>query len=86
MSCIDKDNSNCPFADNEYSCQAQNTGCLPSPYEIVQMRILNGKTWSCHDNPSVPCTGGIRHLKELSLPHKVIDPKLATEDDWRDYV
>lgn len=66
--------------------QAQNYGCLPSPYEIVVMRRDHGKTWACHENISAPCAGAIRRLKEIGVDHRVIDPILVTErDDWTEF-
>ena len=77
----------CPFAFTDISEQVQNYGCLPSPYEIIEMRIEFGKTWACHDEPSVPCAGAIKYLYEHDMPWKVIDPVLVTEgDNWGLYV
>lgn len=70
----------CPFAITAESDRAQNYGCLPTPGEIIAMRVDHGKTWACHAEPTKPCAGGIRALKALGLPHKVIDPVLATEE------
>lgn len=73
----------CPFAQTEESEYAQNTGCLPSPYEIMVMRIQYGKTWACHSDTSKPCQGAIRHLKRNNEDASVIDPNLITEEsDW----
>ena len=81
--CAPTESSHCPFAMTDASGQAQNYGCLPSPYEIVVMRRDHGKTWACHENNSAPCAGAIRHLKEIGVDHRVTDPVLVTEsDDW----
>lgn len=87
MACdLDSDKCCCPFAFTELSEQVQNYGCLPSPYEIVQMRVKYGKTWACHDEPTIPCIGTINYLKEKGLPYKVIDPVLVTEQvNWGVY-
>ena len=77
----------CPFAHTEESEMVQNYGCLPSPLEILSMRIHHGKTWACHSNPEQPCRGAIMRLKELGYDHRVIDPKLVTEDtDWSPFI
>jgi len=76
----------CPFAFSEESELVQNYGCLPSPADIVEMRVKHGKTWACHDNPSKPCKGALLYMKEYGIPCKIIDNELLTEDsDWQYY-
>ena len=87
MSCNHKTDSACPFAMTDQSEYVQGLACLPSPYEIVMMRVEHQKTWACHENPKDPCVGAIRHLKRNGLPHKVVDSDLLTEkSDWHLYV
>ena len=77
--------TSCPFAFTELSERIQNYGCLPEPYDIVEMR-RQGKTWACHDNPKKPCLGALQFLKKKGLEFKVIDPVLITEqDNWSIY-
>ena len=73
----------CPFAFNDKSEQVQNYGCLPTPYEIINMRVKYGKTWACHSNPKKPCLGALNSLKEKGLQYKVLDKELITEEsNW----
>lgn len=76
----DKTCSGCPFAFTEESEQIQNYGCLPTPREIVRMKVEFGKTWSCHKDPKKPCAGAIEHLKEKGLNYKMDDKELVTEE------
>lgn len=85
--CTDHPESACPFACTEQSEIISNYGCLPSMLDVITMRVEHGKTWACHDNPSIPCVGAIRALKRRGLPYKVIDRELLTENsDWHLYV
>ncbi len=76
----------CPFAFTDASERVQNYGCLPTPHEIVVMRVVYGKTWACHDDPSRPCIGAIHYLRSTGLPHAVVNRELLCEaSDWGRY-
>lgn len=73
----------CPFAFSEESEIVQNYGCLPTPMQIMQMRVQHGKTWACHGEPTKPCLGALRFMKQKQIDCTVIDNELVTEDsDW----
>jgi len=71
----------CPFAYNEYSEMVVNYGCLPCIGEIINMRVNHNKTWACHSNPTKPCLGALRYMKEHNIECTVVDPVLVTEND-----
>tara|TARA_B100000749_G_C18441570_1_gene472422 strand:+ start:663 stop:1007 length:345 start_codon:yes stop_codon:yes gene_type:complete len=71
--------TSCPFAFTDESESIQNYGCLPTPYEIIGMRVFHNKTWACHSDPSKPCAGGLNFLKENDFDARIIDKDLVTE-------
>lgn len=79
--------TSCPFAFTEESEQIQNYGCLPTPGEIITMRVKHGRTWACHSDNRKPCLGALQMLKERGHEFKVIDRSLLTEEsDWNNYI
>lgn len=87
-SCIQcSTNGGCPFSMTDYSEHIQNMGCLPTPKEIVNMRVNHNKTWACHSNHDKPCLGALNYLKKNNLPFEVVDTELLTEDsDWHKFI
>jgi hypothetical protein len=80
-------NTSCPFAFTEESEIIQNYGCLPTPYEIKNMRVNHGKTWACHSDRNKPCSGAMKWLKENQLPYKIIDSIFLDEvSNWHLFV
>ena len=87
---VDKDNPNycstrgtCPFSNTPESDMAQGYGCLPTQFDITEMRVNHGRTWACHSDESKPCKGALKDMRERGIECTVIDPKLVTEDeDW----
>ena len=72
-----------PFADSTESMIAENSDCLPTQYDIIEMRVKHGKTWACHSDESKPCKGALRAMRERGIECTVIDPELVTlDDDW----
>lgn len=88
MTCdLESEECCCPFAMTDASDVVQNYGCLPTPFEIIYMRAVHGKTWACHSEPSKPCMGAIRALAANLLPYTVDDPELVTEQtNWSEFV
>ncbi len=60
--------SACPALNSFDAVQAQNLGCLPSPFEINEM-LQAGKIWMCHSNPEKPCVAtGLAELPDNCTP------------------
>ncbi len=59
----------CPFNDGytHSASEAQNLGCLPSPYDIIQMKKASGQNWACHDDESKVCAGLCHSAKDQGL-------------------
>lgn len=61
--------TSCPFNDGltEAASNAQNLGCLPTPFDIIQMKRESGQNWACHDDETKVCAGLCHQAKEASL-------------------
>lgn len=78
----------CPFSGSDQSEVIQNYGCLPSPYEIINMAKNHGRKWACHSDISKPCKGAIQYIKENKISVTYIDdaPLVNDRDNWKLYV
>ncbi|GAB6989604.1 hypothetical protein [Paenibacillus pini] len=54
----------CPFAFTDESEEVQNYGCLPTPWDIIQMKRKSGHNWACHSNEKKICSGFVKFAKE----------------------
>lgn len=59
----------CPFNDGltHAASDAQNLGCLPTPFDIVQMKRESGQNWACHDDETKVCAGLCHRAKDEGL-------------------
>ena len=76
-------NSNCtacPFSTSEEAEQTQNWGCLPSPFEILEMKRTADKNWPCHEDETRICAGFVSRCRELGLDYK--SGPLASYQRW----
>lgn len=74
--------TSCPFAYTEESETIQNYGCLPTPIDIISMRVNYGKTWACHSNIRKPCLGALQWLRDRGLEYRVNSPLVTEDDNW----
>ena len=90
--CMEKDKEykechtvgSCPFAYSFESERVQNYGCIPTPQDIITMRVKHDKTWACHSAESKPCLGAIKFLKREGLPYEVKE-LVSLDDKWWEY-
>lgn len=59
--------NSCPWAFTEESEIVQNYGCLPTPYDTIEVLKQHGAVWGCHytsdsDGNLQPCNGLLLHL------------------------
>ncbi len=66
---MSRDCTSCPFLcgshpDADY---ANNMGCLPDAWRVVEMKVKENKNWACHSHPERICKGLVEHSKEKNL-------------------
>lgn len=77
--------SACPFAGSDESENVQNLGCLPSGYDILQMKRRSGHNWACHESKDGAlklCAGMAQTVHELDLPLDVKVGGLISYSTW----
>jgi hypothetical protein len=72
----------CPFNMNEISEQAQNWGCLPPPYEILNIKRNHGYNWECHEGTGKVCGGFVAACRDSNIDYKT-GPLLDTTEYLR---
>lgn len=67
----------CPFRDgeNEEATIAQNLGCLPSKFDMIEKLDREQVALSCHENDKVPCRG-------LAEVRNVSKAEVKAYSDW----
>lgn len=67
----------CPFNDgyNEEATRAQNYGCLPTKFDILDAKDQRGEDWMCHSDETKICGG-------LAAERKVGDGKPILYSKW----
>lgn len=72
----------CPFSCNEHAEQAQNYGCLPSPFQIIEMKRKSGHNWACHSNENVLCGGFAKFIKDECPDLDIHTGNLISYETW----
>ena len=59
----------CPFNDafTEAAAYAQNLGCLPDPFYLIELKKRTGQNWACHDDEKRVCAGLCHAAKDHNL-------------------
>lgn len=75
----------CPFACSDTSEYVQGLGCLPSAFDIMEMKKRSGHNWSCHESDPAKlklCAGQVQWVKELQLPVDMKAGNLISYQTW----
>lgn len=63
----------CPFGGSDEAENAINLGCVPSLFEVLEIKRNTGHNWGCHgaaDDETKPCAGFVGACRELNLDYK----------------
>lgn len=75
----------CPFACTDQSEYVQNLGCLPSAFDIIQMKKATGHNWACHESDPQKlklCAGQVQWVKEMDVPVEMKTGGLISYETW----
>lgn len=75
----------CPFAGTDESENVQSLGCLPSGYDIIQMKKRSGHNWSCHESKPGElklCAGMAETVHEMQIPVDIKSGGLISYETW----
>lgn len=71
----------CPFSFTHEAENLCNLGCLPSVYEIMQIKKETGLNWACHDDESKICGGYVEFANDKGIDYK--SGGLAVLSKWQ---
>ena len=57
----------CPFSGSYEAEEGINLGCLPSVYEIFQLKREQDVNWTCHYDEKKPCAGYVETAKDYNI-------------------
>lgn len=72
----------CPFSCNAEAEQVQNYGCLPTPFNIIDMKAKSGHNWSCHHDANVLCGGFASFIKTERPDLDIHKGNLISYETW----
>lgn len=72
----------CPYSSNEETEIIHNYGCLPTPKDIMELKVTTGHNWSCHNDETKVCSGFATDLKQKHPDLSVKNGGLISYEVW----
>lgn len=72
----------CPFSFNEESEIVHNYACLPTGYDIIELKKKTNQNWTCHGDETVICGGYAKYLKENHPKLSIKEGGLISYETW----
>lgn len=60
----------CPFNHTEAAVNAYNWGCLPSVFDVFELKRNHNANWQCHEGNGKICAGYVQMAKEEGVDYK----------------